>query len=114
MDRVRDLVAAGGVSPVPAQDRDRFACEPAYHYLLRLQRCEFEELDTEVRAICYSGTGGGLTLFLLRPAQEECMGMLRSMARKVLWVGRTASTVFALALVLGLIFGVTSAALSGS
>jgi hypothetical protein len=70
--------------------------------------------DTEVRAICYSGTGRGLTLFLLRPAKEECMGMLRSMARKVLWVGRTASTVFALAMVLGLIFGVTSAALSGS
>src|ERR687897_369061 len=37
MDRVRDLVAsgAGGVSVVLAQDRDRFAREPAYHYLLR-------------------------------------------------------------------------------
>src|SRR5688572_5580610 len=34
MDRVRDLVAAGGVSVVLAQDRDRFAREPAYHYLL--------------------------------------------------------------------------------
>jgi hypothetical protein len=31
MDRVRDLVAAGGVSVVLAQDRDRFAREPAYH-----------------------------------------------------------------------------------
>ena len=30
MDRVRDLVAADGVSVVPAQDRDRFAREPAY------------------------------------------------------------------------------------
>ena len=30
MDRVRDLVAAGGVSEVLAQDRDRFAREPAY------------------------------------------------------------------------------------
>ena len=30
MDRVRDLVAAGGVSVVLAQDRDRFAREPAY------------------------------------------------------------------------------------
>jgi hypothetical protein len=55
MDRWRDLVAVGGVSLVPAQDRDRFAREPAYHYLLR---CEFEELDTEVRAICSSDTGG--------------------------------------------------------
>ena len=34
MDRVRDLVAAGGVALVLAQDRDRFAREPAYHYLL--------------------------------------------------------------------------------
>ena len=35
MDRVRDLVAAGGVPVVLAQDRDRFAREPAYLYLLR-------------------------------------------------------------------------------
>ena len=35
MDCVRDLVAAGGVTVVLAQDRDRFAREPAYHYLLR-------------------------------------------------------------------------------
>src|SRR5919107_2377010 len=34
MDRVRDLVAAGGVSVVLAQDRDRFAREPAYLYLM--------------------------------------------------------------------------------
>jgi site-specific DNA recombinase len=48
MDRVRDLVAAGGVSVVLAQDRDRFAREPAYHYLLRR---EFEEHGTKVRAM---------------------------------------------------------------
>jgi site-specific DNA recombinase len=48
MDRVRDLVAAGGVSVVLAQDRDRFAREPAYHYLLRK---EFEEHGTEIRAL---------------------------------------------------------------
>jgi site-specific DNA recombinase len=37
MDRVRDLVQGtpGGVSVVLAQDRDRFAREPAYAYLLR-------------------------------------------------------------------------------
>jgi site-specific DNA recombinase len=35
MDRVRDLVAAGGVSVVLAQDRDRFAREPVYLCLLR-------------------------------------------------------------------------------
>src|ERR687889_2872019 len=34
MDRVRNLVAAGGVSVVLAQDRDRFSREPAYTYLL--------------------------------------------------------------------------------
>ena len=31
MDRMRDLVAAGGVSVVLAQDRDRYVREPAYH-----------------------------------------------------------------------------------
>jgi site-specific DNA recombinase len=48
MDRVRDLVAVGGVSVVLAQDRDRFAREPAYHYLLRR---EFEEHGAELRAL---------------------------------------------------------------
>jgi site-specific DNA recombinase len=48
MDRVQDLVAAGGVHVVLAQDRDRFAREPAYHYLLRR---EFEEHDTKIRAL---------------------------------------------------------------
>jgi site-specific DNA recombinase len=48
MDRVRDLVAAGGVSVVLAQDRDRFSREPAYHYLLRR---EFEEYGTKIRAL---------------------------------------------------------------
>ena len=48
MDRVRDLVAEGGVSVVLAQDRDRFAREPAYHYLLRK---EFEEHGTKIRAL---------------------------------------------------------------
>src|ERR671912_76340 len=40
--------AAGGVSVVLAQDRDRFAREPAYHYLLRR---EFEEHGTKIRAL---------------------------------------------------------------
>jgi site-specific DNA recombinase len=48
MDRVRDLVAGGGVSVVFAQDRDRFAREPAYHYLLRQ---EFEEYGTRMCAL---------------------------------------------------------------
>jgi site-specific DNA recombinase len=48
MDRVRDLVAAGGVSVVLAQDRDRFAREPAYHYLLRQ---EFDEHGTKMCAL---------------------------------------------------------------
>src|SRR5918992_938501 len=48
LDRIRDLVAAGGVSVVLAQDRDRFAREPAYHYLLRQ---EFEEHGTKIRAM---------------------------------------------------------------
>jgi site-specific DNA recombinase len=48
MDRVRDLVAAGGVSVVLSQDRDGIAREPAYHYLLRR---EFEEHGTKIRAL---------------------------------------------------------------
>ena len=40
--------------------------------------------------------------------------MLRSMASKVAWVGRTASMVFGLALVLALVFGVASVALSAT
>ncbi len=48
MDRVRDLVAAGGVSAVLAQDRDRFAREPAYLYLLKQ---EFAEYGTKIRAL---------------------------------------------------------------
>ena len=48
MDRVRDLVAGGGVSAVLAQDRDRIAREPAYHYLLGR---EFEEHGTKIRAL---------------------------------------------------------------
>lgn len=48
MDRVRDLVAAGDVSVVLAQDRDRFAREPAYHYLLRR---EFEERSCKIKAL---------------------------------------------------------------
>src|SRR5215208_5395229 len=48
MDRVRDLVAGGGVYVVLAQDRDRFAREPAYHYLLRR---EFEEHGCKLRAL---------------------------------------------------------------
>src|ERR671913_921463 len=48
LDQVRDLVAAGGVSVVLAQDRDRFAREPAYHYLLKR---EFEEYGTKIRAL---------------------------------------------------------------
>ncbi len=48
MDRVRDLVAAGGVSAVLAQDRDRFSREPAYLYLLRE---EFAAHGTRIRSL---------------------------------------------------------------
>jgi site-specific DNA recombinase len=54
MDRVRDLVAGGGVYVVLAQDRDGFAREPAYHYLLRR---EFEEHGTKIRAMNDRGDG---------------------------------------------------------
>jgi len=48
MDRVRDLVAAGRVSAVLAQDRDRFSREPAYLYLLRE---EFAAHGTRIRSL---------------------------------------------------------------
>jgi site-specific DNA recombinase len=48
MDRVRDLVITGSVSVVLAQDRDRFAREPAYHYLLKR---EFEEHGCKLQAL---------------------------------------------------------------
>src|SRR5215208_95131 len=48
MDRVRDLVAAGRVSVVLAQERDRFSRVPAYNYLLKQ---EFEKYDCKLRAL---------------------------------------------------------------
>src|SRR3954463_1749405 len=48
MDRVRDFVASGGVSVVMAQDRDRFAREPAYLFYLRE---EFAGHQTTLRAL---------------------------------------------------------------
>src|SRR5215216_4300582 len=48
MDRVRDLVTTTHVSIVLAQDRDRFAREPAYLHLLKK---EFEEHGTKLRSL---------------------------------------------------------------
>ncbi len=48
LDHVRDLVAGGGVSVVFAQNRDRFAREPAHLYLLKQ---EFGEHETSIRAL---------------------------------------------------------------
>jgi site-specific DNA recombinase len=70
MDRVRDLVAAGGVYVVLAQDRDRIAREPAYHYLLRR---EFEEHGTKVRALNDRGDGS--------PEGELTDGILDQLAK---------------------------------
>jgi site-specific DNA recombinase len=48
MDQVRDLAREGVVSVVLAQDRDRFAREPAYVYLLRE---EFAEHGCKLRSL---------------------------------------------------------------
>ena len=48
MDHVRSLVITGRVKAVLAQDRDRFAREPAYHYLLHK---EFEEHGCMIKAL---------------------------------------------------------------
>jgi site-specific DNA recombinase len=70
MDRVRDLVAAGGVSVVLAQDRDRFARELAYLFYLRE---EFSEYGTEIRALNDRGDGS--------PEGELTTGILDQIAR---------------------------------
>jgi site-specific DNA recombinase len=70
MDRVRDLVAAGSVSVVLAQDRDRFAREPAYHYILRQ---ELEEHGTKLRALNDRGDGS--------PEGELTDGILDQLAK---------------------------------
>ncbi|MDP9439111.1 MAG: recombinase family protein, partial [Actinomycetota bacterium] len=70
MDFVRDLVAAGGVSIVMAHERDRFAREPAYHYLLKR---EFEQRGTRMRALNDSGDG--------TPEGEFMDGVLDQLAR---------------------------------
>jgi site-specific DNA recombinase len=48
LDKVRDLVAAGGVSAVLATERDRFSREPAHMWLLRE---ELAEHGTKLRAL---------------------------------------------------------------
>src|SRR5215203_6937021 len=48
MDRVSDLVAARVITFVLAQDRDRLARKPAYHYLLHR---EFEEYSCKMRSL---------------------------------------------------------------
>src|SRR5215208_8405923 len=48
MDRVRDLVAAGVIAFVLAQDRDKLARKPAYNYLLHR---EFEEYGCKMRSL---------------------------------------------------------------
>jgi site-specific DNA recombinase len=70
MDRVRDLVAGGGVYVVLAQDRDRFAREPAYLFYLRE---EFAEHQTALRALNDRGDGS--------PEGELTTGILDQIAR---------------------------------
>jgi site-specific DNA recombinase len=70
MDRVRDLVAAGGVSVVLAQDRDRFSREPAYTYLLRR---EFQEHGCGLRSLNDRGDGS--------PEGELTDGILDQLAK---------------------------------
>src|SRR5215204_3899041 len=70
MDRVRDLVSAGRVAVVLAQDRDRFAREPTYHYLLPQ---EFVERGCKLRALNDHGDGS--------PEGELTDGILDQLAK---------------------------------
>jgi site-specific DNA recombinase len=105
MDRVRDLVAAGGVSVVLAQDRDRFAREPAYHYLLSR---EFEEYGCKLKALNDRGDDspeGELTNGILdqlakferaKTAERTRRGKLRKAREGKLIAGHTPNYGFAL------------------
>jgi site-specific DNA recombinase len=98
MDRVRDLVAEGGVSVVLAQDRDRLAREPAYHYLLKR---EFEEHGCLLRSLNDRGDGspeGELTDGILdqlakferaKTAERSRRGKLRKAREGKIIAGRT-------------------------
>jgi len=70
MDRVRDLVSAGGVFVVLAQDRDRFAREPVYLFYLQE---EFAEHGTALRALNDRGDES--------PEGELTTGILDQIAR---------------------------------
>jgi site-specific DNA recombinase len=70
MDRVRDLVAAGGIFVILAQDRDRFAREPAYLFYLRE---EFAQHRTSLRALNDRGDES--------PEGELTTGILDQIAR---------------------------------
>lgn len=61
MDRVRDLVAAGGVSVVLAQDLDRISREPwHYEYL----KSVFEDYGTELRSLDDAGDDSPMGEFM--------------------------------------------------
>jgi site-specific DNA recombinase len=70
MDRVRDLVAAGSISVMLAQDRDSFAREPAYLFYLRE---EFAQHNTSLRALNDRGDDS--------PEGELTTGILDQIAR---------------------------------
>ena len=70
LDAVRDRVAEGGVDLVLAQDRDRFAREPVFLVLLKL---EFDEHGTALRAL--NDRGGD------SPEDELATGVLDALAR---------------------------------
>ncbi|MDQ3913254.1 MAG: recombinase family protein [Actinomycetota bacterium] len=70
LDHVRDLVQSGGVRVVLAQDRDRFAREPAYHYLLKR---EFGEHGCRLKALNDRGDDS--------PEGELTDGILDQLAR---------------------------------
>jgi site-specific DNA recombinase len=54
MDRARDLIATGKVSVILAQDRDRFAREPALHYILQQELAQYQ---CDLRALNDRGDG---------------------------------------------------------
>jgi len=76
MDRVRELVAAGGVATVLVQDLDRLVREPEHH---RLLRSEFRKRGCELIALNHCGIPDALLagLEVERIAERSMRGKLR-------------------------------------
>lgn len=90
MDRVRELVAAGGVDAVLVQDLDRLVREPEHH---RLLRGEFRKRGCELIALNHCGTPDALLAGreVERIAERSMRGKLRKVREGKILAGTSAN-----------------------